>query len=182
MANSAMNYQMADNVMDALKACGEGEFRITKDGIWHHQGTVIHRINLVKLFATILQRDEQGQYWLVTPVEKVRVLVDDAPFVAVDLRVEGVDQKAVVSLKTNLDEWVRMDLAHPLIVRDTARGPRPYIGLGNGDGGEMSALITRPVYYALVDMAEKGNDDPNGVNQNSHGIWSMGHFFTLMPE
>ncbi|MGY9004875.1 MAG: DUF1285 domain-containing protein [Alphaproteobacteria bacterium] len=174
MANSAMNYQMAENVIDALKACGEGEFRITKDGVWHHQGTQIPHINMVKLFATILRRDETGQYWLVTPSEKVRVLVDDAPFVAVDLRVEGVGQKAVVSLKTNLDEWVRMDLAHPLNVRDTDRGPRPYIGLGKGDDGEMSALIARPVYYALVDMAEKGNHDTNG-------IWSMGHFFSLMP-
>ncbi|MDX1484127.1 MAG: DUF1285 domain-containing protein [Alphaproteobacteria bacterium] len=153
--------------------CVGGAFRIDPDGTWYHDGAPIARTELVKLFARVLTRDAAGRYWLQTPAEKVPVEVLDAPFVAVELAVEGAGTGQRLSLRTNVDHWVELGAAHPLIVRSGPRGPRPYVALGNA----MEALVARPVYYALAELAVEGAD-----GGSSPGVWSGGVFHRLAPE
>lgn len=150
--------------------CAGDDFRIAADGTWYHDGAPVRRDALVRLFASVLRRDEDGRYWLVTPVEKVAVQVDDAPFVAVAAASEGVGRQASVTVTTNTGIRQRIDARHPLVVRATAAGPRPYVLL---DGG-LEALVARSVYYELAACAVEG---PAG----RHGIWSAGDFFPLEP-
>src|SRR3954471_4529049 len=110
-----------------LPSCGDFDMRIARDGTWFYRGSPIGRKPLVKLFSTVLRR-ENGEFWLVTPVERGRILVDDAPFVAVEVEAagEGLDRK--LTFRTNVDDVVTLDAAHPLRVdHDAASGePRPY--------------------------------------------------------
>ena len=149
--------------------CIQGEFRIDAKGIWFHEGKPIGRRELVKLFAAILVRDGEGAYWLETPVAKVPVMVEDAPFLAVELEIRGRAAAQVLRLRTNIDRWVDLGADHPLIVR---AGPRPYVRLAGG----MEALVARPVYYELAELAVAG---PEGTGHP--GVWSGGRFFPLTP-
>lgn len=151
--------------------CAGDNFRIQADGTWLHDGQPIRRAAMVRLFASILHRDNDGAYWLVTPVEKVRVTVDDAPFVAVAVEVAGAGAAQVITFETNIGARVRLDAAHRLRVRGTAAGPRPYLGL---DGG-LEALVARSVYYDLAALAVPGPD-------GRAGITSAGAVFALEPE
>lgn len=151
--------------------CISGAFRIDRDGVWYHEGSAITRREMVKLFASVLMREADGSYWLKTPVEKVRVDVEDAPFVAVDLAVDGQGPNQRVRLQTNLGEWLDVGPDHPLLVRKTATGPRPYVVLSDG----LEARISRAVYYELVELAMIGSDA-------DAGIWSQGRFFPLDPD
>lgn len=148
--------------------CVSGSFRIRADGTWLHDGRPIARPALVKLFASVLRREPDGRYFLVTPAEKVPVTVDDAPFVAVAMAATGTGPKSLIRLCTNIGIWVPLDAAHPIRV---APGPRPYVALGGG----LDALIGRAVYYDLAARAEPG---PGGGS----GVWSAGRFFDLAPE
>lgn len=150
--------------------CAGDDFRIRADGTWVHGGAPIRRAALVRLFATVLRRDADGRYWLVTPAEKVPVAVDDAPFVAVSAAFTGAGPDAVVTFTTNVGTRHALDADHPLVVRAGETGPRPYVVL---DGG-VEALVARSVYYELADHAETG---PNG----RAGIYSAGSFFSLEP-
>ena len=135
---------------------GEIDIRIDREGTWWHEGAPIARQPLVRLFASILRKEEDSHY-LVTPEEKLKIQVEDAPLLAVDCEVAkaGDGQPAAkvqeILLRTFTDEVVRLDREHPIWVRDGRRGPRPYAHIRNG----LNALIARPLYYRLVDLGEE---------------------------
>lgn len=147
--------------------------RIARDGTWFYRGSPIGRMPLVKLFSTVLKRDDKGEYWLITPVEKGRIAVDDAPFVAVELATSGAGRDQLLTMRTNLDEFVSVDQAHPIrVVHDPASGePSPYVLVRDG----MEARINRPVYYQLIELGEEREVD----GARRFGVWSGGHFFVL---
>ena len=124
----------------ALLFEGDIEMRIARDGTWFYQGTPIKRERLVRLFASVLMRDEAGEYWLKTPVEKARIQVEDAPFLAVGMTVEGRGSGQRLIFRTNLGEEVTAGPEHRLrIEEDPESGePRPYVALRDGLG----ALLT----------------------------------------
>jgi len=126
--------------------CGDIDIRISRDGRWSYQGSPIGRPELVRLFSTVLRRDEDG-FWLVTPVEKLRIEVEDAPFLAVGLERWG----DLLRLATNVGDVVEAGPGHPIRVETGEGGaPRPYLRVR----GALDALILRPVFYELVEMAE----------------------------
>ena len=159
---------------DRLRFTDEQHFdiRIATDGRWFHEGDEIRRIELVKLFASVLMQDKTGDYWLVTPVEKGRITVDDAPFIVCEMLVSsGADPRSnEIHFRTNLDETIALDAAHPILLRsaDDLQGLRPYVEVRSG----LLAKLSRPVYYQLAEHAEKG---PNG----RLGVWSHKQFFAL---
>jgi hypothetical protein len=122
------------------------DIRILQDGTWLYQGTPITRHNLVKLFASVLRRDDRGGYWLETPAERGRIAVDDVPFMAVEMKTEGAGQGQRLSFRTNMDEWVTAGAEHPLRFSPSAdgKGIAPYILVRGG----MEARLTRAVYPA----------------------------------
>ncbi|QJE74188.1 DUF1285 domain-containing protein [Aerophototrophica crusticola] len=147
------------------------EIRIGRDGTWYYHGSPIGRIALVKLFSTVLRRDEAGDYWLVTPAERGRITVEDAPFVAVEVTVAGSGPDQALTFRTNLDEQVTAGPDHPIrVVTDPSTGePHPYILVR----GALEARINRPVFYQLVELAEASGDG------DEIGVWSTGTFFPL---
>ena len=152
----------------------KGDMRIARDGTWFHEGTPFTRIALVKLFSTVLKRTDDGGYMLATPVERVAIEVEDAPFVAVEMACDGEGRERCLRFRTNIDEWVTLDADHPLRVAeqpDTGE-PSPYIKLREG----IEALVARAVFYDLVEMAEDG-PGPDGAKVV--GVWSAGTFFPL---
>lgn len=148
--------------------CGDIDMHIKRDGSWDYMGSAIARPAMVKLFATILRHDEDDKYYLVTPVEKVGIRVDDAPFVAVELQVEGKGRSQVLHFRTNVDDVVVMDADHPLRLEYAANGePSPYILVRD----RLEALISRSVYYELAEMVEEVD--------GQYGVWSKGDFYAL---
>ena len=151
---------------------GDLEMRIARDGTWYYRGTPINRIPLVKLFASVLRREGDGRYWLVTPAERGRVVVEDAPFIAVAVEVQGAGRDQSLIFRTNLDEIVTAGREHPLRVETAADGtPSPYILVRPG----LEARLARPVFYEL---AELGHEDQVG-GEEQFGVWSGGTFFRL---
>ena len=155
-----------------LPSCGDFDMRIARDGTWFYRGSPIGRKPLVKLFSTVLRR-ENGEFWLVTPVERGRILVDDAPFVAVEVDAMGEGAERRLTFRTNVDDVVTADAEHPIRVdHDPASGePSPYITVRDG----LEARILRPVYYHLVEMGEFAVRD----GEEQLGVWSCGRFFPL---
>ena len=153
--------------------CGDLEMRIARDGTWFYHGSPIGRKPLVKLFASVLNRDEDGVYWLTTPVEKGRVDVDDAPFLAVEMTVVGEGRAQTLRFRTTLDDEVTADGDHPLrVALHPATGePSPYVLVR----GRLEALISRSVFYELV---ERGVEEVV-ANEVLFGVWSAGRFFPL---
>jgi len=153
--------------------CGDFDIRIGRDGTWFYHGSPIGRKPLVRLFASVLRREDDGSYWLITPVERGRIVVDDAPFTAVELTVEGSGRGQRLRFRTNIDEEVVADAAHPIRVAHDpeTREPRPYILVRDG----LEARILRPVYYELVSLGEEGPARREG----QYGVWSRGRFFPL---
>lgn len=148
--------------------CGDSEMRIAADGSWYHQGEPIGRAAMVRLFATILRREPDGGYVLVTPAEKLSIAVEDAPFVAAELKTEGHGPARQLAFRLNTDELVVAGPDHALRIELRDNGPHPYVEVRRG----LDALIARPVYYELVDLAlDEGADPP--------GLWSGGAFFAL---
>ncbi|MCC6921254.1 MAG: DUF1285 domain-containing protein [Alphaproteobacteria bacterium] len=149
--------------------CGPIPMRIARDGTWHYMGTPIARPAMVRLFSTILRREADGSHVLVTPVERVGIEVEDAPFVAVQMDVAGEGEAQTLSFLTSVGDSVVADAAHPIRVEeDPETGePSPYVRVRGG----LDALIARPVYYELADLAVERGDDL--------GVWSSGIFFRL---
>jgi hypothetical protein len=130
--------------------CGDIDMRIAADGTWFYNGTPIGRPALVKLFASILRKDPD-RFVLVTPVERVGIAVEDAPFLAVEMAVEGEGAGRRIAFRTNVDDLVRVDAAHPLrFEKDETGGVKPYVLVR----GELWALVTRALTYDLVELAE----------------------------
>lgn len=151
--------------------------RIARDGVWYYHGTPIGRLPLVKLFSTVLRRDEAGDYWLITPAERGRIVVDDAPFVAVELQASGTGEAQFLRFRTNVDDWVTAGPDHPIRVADRPEGgtlsesPAPYILVRD----RLEARIGRSVFYELVGLSVE-RTTPHGVEL---GVWSEHTFFSL---
>lgn len=154
--------------------CGEIDIRIARDGTWFHDGTPIGRMGLVKLFSSILKR-EGDRFFLVTPVEKVGIVVDDAPFVAVDFDVAGTGADQVITFVTHVGDRVTAGPDHPIRVeRDAATGePSPYVMVRAG----LEALIDRKSFYRLVELGTEARHDGAAW----FGLRSGGRFFPVIP-
>jgi len=148
--------------------CGHSDMRIARDGSWFHEGSPIGRPAMVRLFSTVLRREPDGRYVLVTPVEKLDIDVEDAPFVAVEMKAEGTGRDARLAFRLNTGDLVTAGPGHALRFAEDADGPRPYLHVRGG----MEALVARPVYYELAERALAGDDA-------GPGVWSAGTFFAL---
>jgi hypothetical protein len=157
---------------------GDLDMRIARDGSWHYKGSPINRKELVCLFASVLRREADGAYILETPVERGRIEVEDAPFVAVELAwkdcvQQGGPPRQCLSFRTNCDEVVTADAEHPIRVQldPRTREPRPYVTIRPG----LEARILRPVFYELVALAVTERMGGRDVV----GVWSEGVFFPI---
>ncbi len=155
--------------------CGDIDIEIRRDGTWFYLGTPIGRAGLVKLFSSILKR-EGDAYFLVTPVEKVGIRVEDAPFVAVDVEAEGTGRARRLTFRTHVDDVVTAGPDHPIrVTRDPATGePAPYVLVRAG----LEALIDRKTFYRLVEL---GAHEPH-QGARWFGLWSDGAFFPMIPS
>lgn len=149
--------------------------RIARDGTWFYLGTPIGRHALVKLFSSIIRKDGED-YFLVTPVEKVGITVDDAPFVAVDFEVSGAADKQQLTFTTSVDDVVNAGPEHPIrVVRDPKTGePSPYVLVRSN----LEALIDRKSFYRLVEIG--AHHEVDGARW--FGLWSGGRFFPVIPS
>lgn len=132
--------------------CGDIDMEISADGLWHYMGTPIGRPALVKLFASVLRKDEDGKTYLVTPVEKVGIRVVDAPFMGVEMATEGEGPDTTLVLRTNVDDVVRIGADNPLRfeIEPETLGLKPYVHVR----GRLDALMTRALMYDLVALGE----------------------------
>ncbi len=154
--------------------CGDIDMRITADGRWHYGGSPIGREPLVKLFASVLRREADGRYLLVTPVEKLGITVEDVPFLAVEMAVEGEGEAARLVFRTNVGDVVTAGPERPLRFVDDAvnGGLVPYVLVR----GRLEARLTRPVAHELADRAVTAVID----GTDHIGVWSGGMFFPMM--
>jgi hypothetical protein len=151
--------------------CGDLDMRIASDGTWFYMGTPIGRPALVRLFSTILKR-EGDKYFLVTPVEKVGIRVDDAPFLAVEMQAETIAGQRQLRFRTNVDDWVDCDSAHRLRFEASRDGGlTPYLHVR----ADLWAKVTRALYYDLVEMGEERMIDDRPL----FGVESSGEFFAM---
>ena len=155
--------------------CGDLDIRIARDGTWFYLGTPIGRFNLVKLFSSILRKDG-GKYFLVTPVEKVGIVVDDAPFIAIDFTVTGSDKDQLLCFETNVGDYVKASAEKPIRFKfdERTKEPSPYILIRSG----LEALIDRKSFYRLVNLGTQ--EKVNG--KNWFGVFSSGTFFPIIPS
>ena len=153
--------------------CGDIGLKIAPDGTWFYQGSPIGRKPLVKLFSSVLRRDDDDRHYLVTPVEKVDVAVADAPFLAVEMEVKGNGRAQELLFRTNVDDIVRCGPDHGLRFAEeaVAGGLKPYLLVR----GRLEALVTRALYYDLVELAAV---EPQ-TGGEMLGIWSGGAFFPM---
>ena len=149
--------------------CGDIDMRIASDGLWYYMNSPIGRKPLMKLFASILRYDADGKYYLVTPVEKCGIKVDDAPFVAIRMGVTGQGAKQCISFETNVDDEFVLGPGHPMRVADEAGtgGLKPYVLVRRN----LEALVSRALFYDLVAL---------GVTEGEwFGVWSSGVFYPM---
>ncbi|HHX34600.1 MAG TPA: DUF1285 domain-containing protein [Gammaproteobacteria bacterium] len=151
---------------------GDSEMRIARDGRWFYQGSEITRPALVQLFSRLLRR-EGDQYFLVTPVEKLSIEVDDAPFVSVNIAVQGEGSGQDVYVTTNLGDTLLIGPLHPLRVETDPQTeePAPYVSVGDN----LAVLLQRSDFYQLVEYAEERTLN----EKNIMGVWSQGEFYHL---
>lgn len=154
--------------------CGDLDMRIASDGTWYYLGSPIGRPALVKLFASVLKR-EDGRHFLVTPVEKVGIVVEDAPFLAVELRAEKDARGQVLQFRTNVDDWVACGAEHALrfTPQPQTGGVKPYLHVRR----DLWAKLTRPVFYELVALGEEREIG----GERLFGVASSGEFFPIAP-
>ncbi|MBB3017834.1 hypothetical protein FHR70_000874 [Microvirga lupini] len=153
--------------------CGEIDMRIAADGTWHYMGSPINRPALVKLFSTVLRKDPE-RYVLVTPVERVGITVEDAPFLAVEMAVEGEGEGRQIAFRTNVDDLVQVGPDHPVrFERDAHGGVKPYVKVR----GDLWALVTRSLALDLVAMSEEKTID----GAATFGLAAGGTFFPIAP-
>jgi len=148
--------------------CGSSGMRIARDGTWFHEGSPIGRPAMVSLFSTLLRREEDGRHVLVTPVEKLDIEVELAPFVAVEMTSEGEGAARRLAFRLNTGDLVVAGPTRPIIFHDGDDGPVPMLRVR----GKLDALIARPVYYELAELALVDGGEPAGV-------WSDGSFFPV---
>lgn len=156
--------------------CGDLDIKIKRDGTWFYMGTPIGRQALVRLFSTVLRKDEDGKTYLVTPIEKVGIEVEDAPFVAVEMNASGKGDDQQLTFRTNVGDLVQCGPAHPLrfdIVGDTDQ-LKPYVLVR----GRLEALLSRPVMYELISHGEDIEID----GRKMFGLRSGGAVFPIMPS
>lgn len=155
--------------------CGDIDMRIARDGTWFYLGTPMGRMPMVRLFSSILKL-ENGKYYLVTPVEKVGIKVDDAPFVAVDFDVSGEGTAQMVTFTTHVGDTATAGVDHPIRVeRDAVTGePSPYVMIRAG----LEALIDRKSFYRLVEVCVHARH----AGADWFGLWSGGQFFPVIPS
>ncbi len=153
--------------------CGDLDMRIARDGTWFYLGSPIGRKPLVKLFSGVIRLDPDEKYYLVTPVEKIGITVDDAPFLAVEMFREGAGKDQILSFRTNVDDFVILDAEHPFRITfdPETQEPAPYIRVR----ANLDALIARSVFYDLVNLAEEKVVD----GTRKLGFCSSGQFFEL---
>lgn len=151
--------------------CGDLDMRIARDGTWYYLGSPIGRKGLVSLFSSVIRLDDDGKFYLITPVEKIGITVEDAPFVAVEMMREGSGKDQILSFRTHVDDFVIVDKEHPLRMDfdEKTQEPSPYVTVR----GNLEALIVRSVFYDLVTLA--GEEIINGDTR--FGVWSSGEFF-----
>ena len=147
---------------------GEIDIRIASNGDWYHEGTLVKRFAIARLFATILRVDD-GAHYLVTPVEKLRIEVEDAPFIATDFETDGEGEERRIVFATNVGDAVLADAVHPITVEGPVDAPRPYVLVRDG----LRARIARAPFYRLVDLAEE--------TASEVAVWSAGTRFVLGP-
>jgi len=152
--------------------CGDIDMRIAADGTWFYEKTPIGRIGLVKLFSSVLKR-EGDKYFLVTPVEKVGIVVDDAPFMAVELKVEDAAEGRTLNFRTNVDEWIAAGPGHALRFEEDAGngGLAPYLHVRS----ELWAKVTRALFYDLVELGEERDVGGKAM----FGVVSRGEFYAM---
>ena len=152
--------------------CGDIDMRIGADGTWFYQKTPIGRPALVKLFASVLKR-EGDKYFLVTPVEKVGIVVDDVPFLAVEMNVSGGNTDRILQFRTNVDDWISAGPGHALRFEPQPKtgGLKPYLHVRR----DLWAKVTRALYYDLVGMGEERDVD----GETMFGVLSQGEFFAM---
>lgn len=150
--------------------CGDSGMRIARDGTWYHEGTPIGRPAMVRLFSTVLRREPDGSYVLVTPAEKLAIEVEDAPFVAVELKSDGEGESRSLAFRLNTGDFVVVGGDHPIRLKSGEDGPHPYVEVRPG----LDALVARSVYYELAELALSERTEPPG-------LWSGGAFFPLEP-
>jgi hypothetical protein len=151
--------------------CGDSAMRIARDGTWFHEGSPIGRPAMVRLFSTILRREPDGRFVLVTPVEKLDIDVEDAPFIAVELKTEGEGHERSLAFRLNTGALVIAGPDHPLRLEPAGDGPVPYLEVRSG----LDARLARPVYYELAELALAEGAEPAG-------LWSGGAFFAMAPQ
>lgn len=151
--------------------CGDLDIRVAKDGTWSYLGSPINRFELVKLFSSILKK-EDGKYYLVTPVEKVGITVEDAPFIAVDFEQTGEGRTQDLTFRTQVDDIAVAGPAHPIriVIDPETEEPSPYILIRTN----LEARIDRKSFYRLVEIG--------GHHEGWFGVWSGGQFFPLIPS
>jgi hypothetical protein len=154
--------------------CGDLDMRIAADGTWFYMKTPIGRPALVRLFASVLWR-EGTKYFLKTPVEKVGITVEDAPFTAVEMKAEGEGAARTLSFRTNVDDWVTVGKEHALRFEpeEETGGLKPYLHVRR----DLWALVTRALFYDLVELGEER--DVNGTRM--FGLASSGEFYAMAP-
>ncbi|MEA2990929.1 MAG: uncharacterized protein QOG83_3640, partial [Alphaproteobacteria bacterium] len=154
--------------------CGDLDMRIAADGTWYYLKTPIGRAPLVKLFASVLKR-EGDKYFLVTPVEKCGIVVDDVPFMAVELKVERPGPAQVLAFRTNVDDWVDCGPEHALRFEpETGTGGlKPYLHVRR----DLWARVKRALFYDLVELGEERDID----GERMFGVMSAGAFFAMAP-
>jgi hypothetical protein len=152
---------------------GDLDLLIARDGRWFYQGREMQRQRLKKLFASIMRRETDGEYYLLTPVEKYRIRVEDAPFIAHSLEIEGEGNARILWFRTNMEDVFALGEAHPLVVRrNTETGEEvPYVLVKRN----LEARVERNAFYHLTELAEL--QKING--RTHHGVTSQGSFFSL---
>jgi hypothetical protein len=152
--------------------CGDIDMRIGADGTWFYQKTPIGRPALVKLFASVLKR-EGDKYFLVTPVEKVGIVVDDVPFLAVEMHVSDDNTGRILQFRTNVDDWISVGPGHALRfeLQPKTNGLKPYLHVRR----DLWAKVTRALFYDLVGMGEERDVD----GKTMFGVLSQGEFFAM---
>ena len=161
--------------------CGNLDIRINAEGLWFYHGSPIGRKELVKLFASVLSLDRNGSYWLTTPAEKGEIVVEDVPFQAVEMNVQGMDETQILTFRTNIDEIIIAGHSHSIRIETNpiTEEPSPYIMVRDG----LEARLTRPVFYQMVDLGvEMTVEIAQGKNifkEQVFGVWSSGQFFQI---
>ncbi len=148
---------------------GTIDIRITADGRWFHEGGEITRPAMIRAFSRLLRREADGSHVLVTPAEKLAIIVDDAPLIAVEARVEGVGAAQTILFRLNTDAMVMLGTEHPLVLRDGPMGMLPYLRVSGSADRPIEARLSRSTYYSLAEIA----DDQGCVASNGQ-LYALG--------